>query len=108
MWQDELAQGQAKLKEMGLPDEHPLKEGELISLDNLVEEVKARLARKEQLDRIAAQAEGLRVVDGIKGEAVVAAAAAKEVQQPKEEEPKAKKEDGEVKLVSALAAQAAE
>jgi histidyl-tRNA synthetase len=106
VWQDELAQGQAKLKEMGLPDEHPLKEGELISLDNLVEEVKARLARKEQLDRIAAQAEGLRVVDGIKGEAVVAAAAAaKEVQQPEEEEPKAKEE---VKLVSALAAQAAE
>ncbi|KAK3906664.1 hypothetical protein C8A05DRAFT_29413 [Staphylotrichum tortipilum] len=105
--EDELAQGKAKLKEMGLPEDHPLKEGELISLDNLIEEVKVRLARKEQLDKIATQAEGLRVVDGIKGE----------VAPKKEEEPKAAadikaepktKEEKEVKLVSALAAQAAE
>lgn len=58
---------------MGLPEDHPLKEGELISLDKLVEEVQARLARKQQLDGIAQQAEGLKVVDGIKGEEVKAA-----------------------------------
>lgn len=74
--QDELAQGKAKLKEMGLPEDHPLKEGELISLDNLVQEVKARIARKHQLDNIVEQAEGLKVVDGIKGEEVKAAAEA--------------------------------
>ena len=72
--QDELAQGKAKLKEMGLPEDHPLKEGELISLDNLVEEVQARLVRKQELDGITQQAEGLKVVDGIKGEEVKAAA----------------------------------
>ncbi len=91
---------------MGLPEDHPLKEGELIDLDKLVEEVKARLARKEQLDKIAAQAEGLRVVDGIKGEVK------KEEVKPKVDdrkaEPKERVEEGEVKVVSALAAQAAE
>jgi histidyl-tRNA synthetase len=61
---------------MGLPEDHPLKEGELISLDNLIEEVQVRLARKQQLDSIALQAEGLKVVDGIKGEEVKAAAEA--------------------------------
>ncbi|KAL2022704.1 hypothetical protein VTK56DRAFT_4785 [Thermocarpiscus australiensis] len=73
--EDELAQGKARFKEMGLPEDHPLKEGELISLDNLIEEVQLRLARKQQLDNITVQAEGLRVVDGIKGEEVKAAAA---------------------------------
>jgi histidyl-tRNA synthetase len=61
---------------MGLPDDHPLKEGELISLDNLAEEVQLRLARKQQLDSITQQAEGLKVVDGIKGEEVKASAEA--------------------------------
>ena len=82
--QDELAQGKAKLKEMGLPEDHPLKEGELISLDNLIEEVQARLVRKQELDGITQQAEGLKVVDGIKGEEVKAAAAAAETAQTAE------------------------
>ncbi|EAQ93387.1 hypothetical protein CHGG_01622 [Chaetomium globosum CBS 148.51] len=72
--EDELAQGKAKLKEMGLPEDHPLKEGELISLDNLIEEVQTRLTRKQELDSIVQQAEGLKVVDGVKGEEVKAAA----------------------------------
>lgn len=59
---------------MGLPEDHPLKEGELISLDNLIEEVQARLTRKQELDSIVQQAEGLKVVDGVKGEEVKAAA----------------------------------
>lgn len=59
---------------MGLPEDHPLKEGELISLDNLVEEVQARLTRKHELDSIIQQAEGLKVVDGVKGEEVKAVA----------------------------------
>lgn len=65
---------------MGLPEDHPLKEGELISLDNLVEEVQTRLVRKAQLDSLTEQAEGLKVVDGIKGEEVKAAAAAQAAQ----------------------------
>jgi histidyl-tRNA synthetase len=67
---------------MGLPEDHPLKEGELISLDNLTEEVQLRLTRKKELDSIAQQAEGLRVVDGIKGEEVKAAVADSTPPQP--------------------------
>lgn len=63
---------------MGLPDDHPLKEGELISLDNLAEEVQTRISRKHQLDTITAQAEGLKVVGGVKGEEVKAAVEAAE------------------------------
>lgn len=59
---------------MGLPEDHPLKEGELISLDNLIEEVKLRITRKEELDGLAQQAQGLKVVDGVKGEDVKASA----------------------------------
>jgi hypothetical protein len=53
---------------MGLPNDHPLKEGELISLEELEAEVQKRLLLKKQLDSIARQAAGLRVVHGIKGE----------------------------------------
>ncbi|KAK3383151.1 hypothetical protein B0T24DRAFT_36693 [Lasiosphaeria ovina] len=73
--EDELAQGKARLKEMGLPDDHPLKEGELISLKTLAEDVQQRITRKKQLDALTQKAEGLRVVHGIKGEEVKPAAA---------------------------------
>jgi hypothetical protein len=59
-----------RIKEMGLPAEHPLKEGELISLENLEDEVQQRLALKKQLDSIVREAAGLRVVHGIKSEDV--------------------------------------
>jgi histidyl-tRNA synthetase len=53
---------------MGLRDGHPEKEGVLVNLSDLVSEVKQRLARKAELDRITKQAEGLRVVGGTRGE----------------------------------------
>ncbi|KAK0731651.1 histidyl-tRNA synthetase-like protein [Lasiosphaeris hirsuta] len=64
--EDELAQGKVRIKEMGLASDHPLKEGELISFENLTEEVQQRLTGKKQLDSITQQAGGLRVVHGIK------------------------------------------
>ncbi len=66
--EDELAQGQVKIKEMGLRDDHPEKEGVLVNLSDITKEVKQRLDRKAELDRLAEQAEGLRVVEGIKGD----------------------------------------
>ncbi|KAL7628767.1 Cytoplasmic and mitochondrial histidine tRNA synthetase [Parahypoxylon ruwenzoriense] len=66
--EDELAQGKIKIKEMGLRDDHPEKEGVLVNLSNLVEEVKQRLLRKRELDEMTRRAEGLRVVRGIKGD----------------------------------------
>ncbi|KAK8140211.1 Class II aaRS and biotin synthetase [Apiospora sp. TS-2023a] len=68
--EDELAQGQVKIKEMGLRDGHPEKEGVLVELANVAEEVKARLLRKQKLDEMTTRAEGLRVVYGIRGEEI--------------------------------------
>jgi histidyl-tRNA synthetase len=55
---------------MGLSDGHPEKEGVLVSLANVAEEVKYRLQRKKALDGMTVKAEGLRVVHGIRGEEV--------------------------------------
>ncbi len=66
--EDELAQGKVKIKEMGLRDGHPEKEGVLVSIDDLVSEMQHRILRKSELDGIIEQADGLRVVDGIRGE----------------------------------------
>lgn len=40
--EDELARGEVKLKELGLPEGHPEKEGVTVSLENLAEEVRKR------------------------------------------------------------------
>ncbi|KAF8545445.1 hypothetical protein BDD12DRAFT_914949 [Trichophaea hybrida] len=45
--EDELAAGMVKIKEMGLPDGHPEKNGVDVKLDDLVQEVKARLVAKD-------------------------------------------------------------
>lgn len=55
---------------MGLQDGHPEKEGVLVDLKNMAQEVKVRLQRKKELDNVTRQAEGLRVVHGIKGDEV--------------------------------------
>ena len=68
--EDELSQGKVKIKEMGLQEGHPEKEGVLVNLSDLVAEVKARIKRKAELDDLTKQAEGLRVVGGVKGEEV--------------------------------------
>jgi histidyl-tRNA synthetase len=43
--EDELAAGQVKIKQLGLPADHPEKEGVLVDKKNLVAEVKSRLAK---------------------------------------------------------------
>jgi histidyl-tRNA synthetase len=74
--EDELAQGKVKIKEMGLRDGHPEKEGVLVNLGDIVEEVRYRLRRKQELDELTRQADGLRVVHGIKGDEISPAEAA--------------------------------
>lgn len=66
--EDEVAQGKVKIKEMGLRDGHPEKEGVLVDLADLVAEVRQRLRRKAELDAVTQRAEALRVVGGAKGE----------------------------------------
>ncbi|RGP81581.1 histidyl-trna synthetase [Fusarium longipes] len=68
--EDEVAEGKVKIKELGLQEGHPEKEGVLVTLDDMVKETKVRLQRKRELDALTTQAEGLRVVHGIKGDAV--------------------------------------
>ncbi|KAH6998432.1 hypothetical protein BKA56DRAFT_470489 [Ilyonectria sp. MPI-CAGE-AT-0026] len=70
--EDEVAGGKVKIKEMGLQDGHPEKEGVLVDLKDMTREVKVRLQRKRELDEMTRQAEGLRVVHGIKGDEVKA------------------------------------
>lgn len=68
--EEELANGQVKLKQMGLDDGHPEKEGILVAIPNLVSEVHRRLEQLRKLEEMTVSASGLRVVDGIKGESV--------------------------------------
>lgn len=60
---DEWAAGKVKIKELGLRDGHPEKEGVDVTLDELVAQVKVRMARREELEDVTKQAEGL-TVDG--------------------------------------------
>lgn len=64
-----------------MSDGHPEKEGVLVSLANVAEEVKFRLQRKKELDGLTVKAEGLRVVHGIRGEEVSPGEAAAAVEQ---------------------------
>ncbi|KAF2716735.1 histidyl-tRNA synthetase [Polychaeton citri CBS 116435] len=48
--EDELAKGTCKIKEMGLPEGHPEKEGVVVEMSKLVEEVKQRLQKWELED----------------------------------------------------------
>jgi histidyl-tRNA synthetase len=66
--EEEVAQGKVKIKENGLRLDHPEKEGVMVKLSDLVSEVKARIQRKAELDSLAIEAEGLRVVGGSKKE----------------------------------------
>lgn len=66
--EDEIAQGKVKLKENGLKEGHPEKEGVLVNVSDLVSEIRQRLKRMEDLNNITRDAEGLKVVDGIRGE----------------------------------------
>lgn len=63
-----MAAGKVKIKELGLRDGHPEKEGVLVNLDDLVAEVRQRIKRKSALDQLAQEASGLKVVGGIRGE----------------------------------------
>ncbi|KAI0482620.1 hypothetical protein GGR56DRAFT_620820 [Xylariaceae sp. FL0804] len=48
--EEELAQGKVKIKEMGLPDGHPEKDGVLVNRSDVVQELKDRLSRRQRPD----------------------------------------------------------
>lgn len=80
--EDEVAQNKIKIKEMGLPEGHPEKEGVLVDMDVMTQEVKVRLQRRADVEEVAKQAEGLKVKNGIKGRAVGAGEKDAACQQP--------------------------
>lgn len=66
--EEELASGQVKLKQMGLSETHPEKEGVNVAIDDLPAEIRRRLDQIDRLDKMTISASGLRVVDGLRGE----------------------------------------
>lgn len=68
--EDEWNSGKVKVKEMGLRDGHPEKEGVEVALDDLVADIKTKLSRRAALEDMTRQAEGLKVVHGVKAEDV--------------------------------------
>ncbi|KAJ5777856.1 histidyl-tRNA synthetase [Penicillium odoratum] len=61
--EEELAAGKVRIKEMGLSADHPEKEGVEVELASLVEELKARLAKKQSgaVDKLAEQLQATQV-----------------------------------------------
>ena len=59
--EDEQAQGKVKIKEMGLPEGHPEKDGALVNLTDLVDEVQKRIDKKRETDEMVVSANGLKV-----------------------------------------------
>lgn len=70
MGEEELAAGQVKLKQMGLTDNHPEKEGVNVAIATLPQEIRRRLDQIDRLEKMTLNASGLRVVDGVRGEDV--------------------------------------
>ena len=59
--EDELKQEKIKIKEMGLPEGHPEKDGVLVDLSQLVPEVQKRLRAKADEEGVSNGVEGLSV-----------------------------------------------
>lgn len=57
--EDEQMKGEVRVKEMGLPDGHPEKEGVLVKIDNLAEEV----VRRVEMKRVVGTTEGLNIAE---------------------------------------------
>ena len=51
-----------------MPVGHPEKDGILVKLSDLVSEIEQRIERKAAVDGMIQHAEGLKVVDGIRGD----------------------------------------
>ncbi len=54
--EEEQAQGKVKIKEMGLPEGHPEKDGVMVHLKDLVTEVKRRLSRSDEQESVTSRA----------------------------------------------------
>lgn len=58
--ESEQANGEVRVKELGLPEGHPEKDGVLVAIESLVSEVRRRLTRKQSLAEESGEKEGER------------------------------------------------
>ncbi len=61
--EDEQAQGKVKIKELGLPEGHPEKDGILVDFSDLVAEVRERLRKKVDGDQLVRGINGLTTLE---------------------------------------------
>lgn len=61
MGEDEQAQGKVKIKEMGLSEGHPEKDGILVPIADIVGEVQKRLSQKRDEESLAGATNGLKI-----------------------------------------------
>lgn len=57
--EDEEKEGKVKIKELGLPEGHPEKDGILVNKTNLVQEVRSRLEKQSATDAVTASMDDL-------------------------------------------------
>lgn len=63
--EDEMKEGKVKVKELGLPEGHPEKNGVDVELGRLVEEIKRRIEEKREMGGVVEGVEGV-VLEGVK------------------------------------------
>lgn len=64
--EDEQAQGKVKIKELGLPEGHPEKDGVMVDSKDLVQEVRERLREKAEGDGIVEGLNGISASEAVK------------------------------------------
>ncbi|KAL9584064.1 MAG: hypothetical protein Q9212_002342 [Teloschistes hypoglaucus] len=63
--EDEEKAGKVKIKELGLPDGHPDKDGVMVNKTDLVQEVRSRLEKQGATDAVTASLSGLDTADSV-------------------------------------------
>lgn len=63
--EDEEKAGKVKIKELGLPEGHPEKDGVMVNKTDLVQEMRSRLEKQAQTDAVTASLNGLETEDPV-------------------------------------------
>lgn len=63
--EDEEKAGKVKIKELGLPEGHPEKDGVMVNKTDLIQEVRSRLEKQGATDAVTASLSGLDTADSV-------------------------------------------
>lgn len=61
--EDEEKAGKVKIKELGLPEGHPEKDGVMVNKTDIVQEVRSRLEKQRQAQEVTTSMDGLKTGD---------------------------------------------